>query len=100
MTNTRTNETLTNEFGKKQHNWQSKKLIPVGNLGYVVAHLLQEKFVVEIKGHKYDISFGQHIETGEIGYGWSSAPSPHLTSSEIIEKGFREGTWFMVEDEA
>jgi hypothetical protein len=94
----RTDENLKNEFNKKQHNWQCKNLIPIDNLSEVILNLLKEKFVVEIDGHLYDISFGNNNETSEIGYSWSSAPSPHFKSWEIIEKAFREGKWFMVKE--
>lgn len=89
----RTEATLYKEFAKPQHNWQSKKLQEV-ELDEVLQNLLKHKFVVEINGSKYDISFG--AKRGKIGWGWSSSPSPHLTSSEIIEKAFREGKWFVV----
>lgn len=96
MSNIKTTEELRNNFNKNQHNWQHKKLIQINDLSYILVNLLKEEFVVEIDGSKYDISFGKNEETGEIGYSWSSAPSPHLTSSEIIEKGFKNGKWYVV----
>lgn len=102
MIDFRTNETLRNEFLKNidsLHDWQCKKLKPIRDLSYVITNLLKLKFVVEIDGHKYDISFGSDSENGEIGYGWSSYPSPHIYSNEIIEKAFKEGKWYEVTDE-
>jgi hypothetical protein len=93
----RTETKLYEEFGNKKHNWQSKQLQAVDDLMYVIQNLLKKKFVVDIEGNKYDISFG--VSKGLIGYGWSSSPSPHLMSWEIIEKGFREGKWFVVLDQ-
>lgn len=97
MSKTKNTEDLRNNFNKKQHNWQYKTLIPIDDLSYILMNLLKEDFVLEINGSKYDISFGKNEQTGEIGYSWSSAPSPHLTSSEIIEKGFKDGKWYVVE---
>lgn len=98
MREIRTEETLRKTFGKEKHNWQTKELMPVEDLSYVISNLLKENFVVEIKGHKYDISFGKSTETGDISYSWSSSPSPHLTSWKIIEEAFRNGKWFVVEE--
>lgn len=91
MSKIRTDKNLKDEFHKKLHNWQCKKLLPIEDLSYVILNLLKVKFVVEINGDKYDISFGKNNETDEIVYGWSSYPSPHLLSYEIIEKFFKRG---------
>lgn len=99
MNETRTDKSLRSEFGKRLHNWQCKRLIPIEDLSYVILNLLKIKFVVEIDGHKYDLSFGKNNETGEVCYGWSSYPSPDLRSWEIIEKAFRNGKWYEVTDE-
>lgn len=92
----RTEEKLREEMGMSKHDWQTKELIQVEDLSYVIQNLLTERFVVEINGHMYDIAFGTNRR--KIAYGWSSSPSPHLKSFEIIEKAFREGEWFIVED--
>lgn len=89
----RTEETLYKEFGKRPHNWQCKELQEI-ELREVVRNLLKFSFVVEIDGHKYDMSFG--AKRGTIGWGWSSSPSPHLTSTEIVDRAFREGKWYVV----
>lgn len=99
MSKIRTDQNLKDEFHKKLHNWQCKKLLPIEDLSYVILNLLKVKFVVEINGDKYDIYFGKNNETDEIGYGWSSYPSPHLLSYEIIEKAFKEGKWYKVTNE-
>lgn len=78
------------------HDWQSKVLEEV-DVSYVIWNLLLDKFVVEIEGHKYDISFGKN-KLGEIGHGNSVYPSPCLLSSEIINRGFKEGKWYRVTD--
>jgi len=97
LNKTRTVNTLKTEFNKGLHNWQCKKLIPIESMDYVILNLLKKCFVVEIDGHMYDIAFGKNEESGEIGYSWSSSPSPHLMSFEIVEKAFRVGKWFVVE---
>jgi hypothetical protein len=94
----RTNINLYNEFSSSIL-WQSKKLIPVEDLSYVIPNLLKEKFVVEIDGHKYDLSFGFNAKENYIGQIWSSAPSPHLTSTDILNKAFKEGKWFIVQND-
>ncbi|QNR65362.1 hypothetical protein IAQ67_15820 [Paenibacillus peoriae] len=93
----RTKEKLHEEMGSLKHDWQTKKLIRVEDLSFVIQNLLTNKFVVEINENMYDIAFG--IKRKKIAYGWSSSPSPHLKSFEIIEKAFREGKWFIIEDE-
>lgn len=92
----RTDNTLRSDFGKG-HDWQTKELIPI-EITTVITLLLTEKFVVEIDGHKYDLSFGYNKKAKEIGWGWSASPSPHLMSYEIIEKAFSKGKWFLVKE--
>ena len=94
----RTDHMLRSEFGD-QHDWQTKELIPVKDLSYVIPYLLKERFVVEINGHMYDLSFGYNAKEKYIGQGWSSAPSPALSSTEILNKAFKEGKWFVVKSE-
>lgn len=99
MNETRNDRILRSEFSKRLHNWQCKRLIPIEDLSYVISNLLKIKFVVEIDGHKYDLSFYKNNETGGVCYSWSSHPSPDLKSWEIIEKAFRNGKWYEVTDE-
>jgi hypothetical protein len=94
----RTDEDLKFTLNNRVHNWQCKKLRTVEDLSDVIPHLFKEKFVVEIEGHPYDVSFGYNEEENYVGFGWSSAPSPHLVSSEFIDKVFRKGKWFVVEE--
>jgi len=91
----KTDDDLRKDFGS-EHNWQSKELIPVKDLSFVIPSLLKEKFVVEIDGHKYDLSFGYNSEENYIGQIWSGAPSPQLKYWEILDKAFKEGKWFIV----
>lgn len=81
------------------HDWQTKELAPIDNLSEVVRYLLDEKFVVEIDGHRYDISFGYNEDGNCISFGWSGAPSPNLQSSEIVDRAFRRGKWFLVKED-
>ncbi|MGG1652245.1 hypothetical protein ABHN03_03855 [Paenibacillus sp. NRS-1775] len=74
----RTEEKLHEEMGTSKHDWQTKKLIQVEDLSFVIQNLLTNKFVVEINGHMYDIAFG--VKRKKIAYGWSSSPSPHLNT--------------------
>lgn len=97
MSEIRTKEEALREFNKGYHNWQTHRLVKIEDLSFVILNLLKKKFAVEINEHLYDLSFFKNEETGEVGYSWSSAPSPHLTSSEIIERAFREGTWYLIE---
>lgn len=80
------------------HDWQTKELSPIEDLSEVIINLLTKRFVVEIDGHMYDLSFGYNEEENEISYAWSSAPSPHLKSWEIINRAFKEGKWFSLRD--
>lgn len=82
---------------ESKRNWQNYKLIDV-DVSYVIYSLLKEDFVVEIDGFKYDVKFFKNRKH-EIGQYFSASPSPGLTSSELINKGFKEGKWFLVSDE-
>ena len=97
----RTTGTLRDEFSElnEQHDWQTKELIPVDDLSDVIPNLLKHKFVVEIEGHKYDLSFGYNAKEKYIGQSWSGSPSPQLTSVEILNKAFKEGKWFIVKND-
>ena len=62
-----TDKTLTQEFinNNKYPIWFYKKLKEV-NIDYVIAYMLTAKFVVDIEGEKYEITFGKnkkHIRT-------------------------------------
>lgn len=94
----RTDNYLYREAGTKQHDWQTKELVPVKDLSVVIPNLLKEKFVVEIDGIKYDLSFGFNEKENYIGYAWSGCPSPRLDSEEIVNRAFKEGKWFIVKE--
>ncbi len=91
-------KTLKTEFCNIAKNnlckWQTKVLQPV-DVDYVIWNLLKENFVVEIDGHKYDITFGKNRK-GEIGSSMTLYPSPAMCSYEVINKGFITGKWYRV----
>jgi len=94
-----TDKDLTANFCKKVdslHNWQTK-ILEVVAVNYVISNLLKDNFVVEIDGHKYDITFGKNRKH-YIGTFVSLYPSPVLSSYEIINKGFTTGKWYRVTD--
>ena len=78
--------------------WYYKKLLEV-SVDYVIFNLLKEDFVVEINGEKHEITFGVN-DNGEIGQ--SIRYDEHntwLCSFEVISKGFKEGTWYIVTED-
>jgi hypothetical protein len=92
----RTSQDLYKDFKFKQHDWQCKELSEV-DITYVIANLLKDKFVVEINGSKYDLSFGISNKD-EIGWSYSAYPSSNFLSYEVLEYAFRNGNWFVVAD--
>lgn len=89
------NEKVEKSFNSDKHLYQKYKKEKV-DLVYVITHLFDENYVVEVNGHLYDLSFA--IDEDGISYEWSSAPSPHLKSWEIIEESFRYGEWYRIID--
>lgn len=98
-----TSETLRKKFINKGNPnnlpiWYYKKLLEV-SVDYVIFNLLKEDFVVEINGEKHEITFGVN-DNGEIGQ--SIRYDEHntwLCSFEVISKGFKEGTWYIVTED-
>jgi hypothetical protein len=78
--------------------WYYKELNPV-SIDYVIFYLLKEHFVVDINGSKHEITFGKNRK-GEIGQciRYDDITNSNLCSYEVIQKGFREGTWFIITD--
>ncbi|QUH21754.1 hypothetical protein [Alkaliphilus sp. B6464] len=95
-----TDKTLNNKFIENNDNpiWYYKELKSV-DVDYVISYLLKETFVVDINGSKHEITFGKNRK-GEIGQYIRSdnLRNSELCSFEVIEKGFREGKWFVVTD--
>lgn len=93
-----TDEVLKIKFCNKEYNLLKKKIEKV-DIDFVVLYLLKYDFIVDINGNKYDITFGKN-KKDEIGSCIRYYPnSKPLCSYEIIEKGFKEGTWYVVTDE-
>jgi hypothetical protein len=78
------------------HKWQTYELEEIYDLLDVIQNMFLWDFAVKINEHFYDIEFIKDVLTGAVAYSWSSAPSPHLNSSEIIKLAFRDGTWFRI----
>lgn len=93
-----TSETLHKKFlSNTNKSWRTHKLEEV-DIRYVIWYLLKKDFVVEIGGHKYDVTFGLNKDK-EIGYSICQVGSPNITSFELISRGFQEGKWFEILDE-
>ena len=89
--------TLVSQFGNPNRpSWKTHQIHPI-SVDDVIWNLLKQNFVVEIEGHRYDVTFGQN-QKGEIGFSSTIYPSPHLVSSEFIRRAFREGTWYELSD--
>jgi hypothetical protein len=85
----KTEQHLKMQLGKEK-NYKEKEKV---DMTYVIQHLLKETFVVVINNKEYILDFGLG-ENGVIAYSWSG--HPHLCSFEILEKAFKEGTWYKV----
>ena len=93
-------ETLANKF--KSMNtypiWYYKELLPV-EVDYVVLNLLKESFVVEIDGCKHEITFGKNRKQEIVQcIDYKDIKSSHLTSYDVVLKGFREGNWYTISE--
>lgn len=95
-----TDKTLNEKFLKRTDYpiWYYKELQAVG-VDHVIWNLLKEPFVVEIDGAKHEITFGKNRK-GEIGQciRYDEMNKNTLTSYSVVEKGFREGKWFVITD--
>lgn len=95
-----TDKTLNEKFIEKKDCpiWYYKELKEV-DIDYVIWNLLKETFVVEINGSKHEITFGKNRK-GEIGQyiRYDDIKSSNLNSYKVVEKGFREGKWFIITD--
>lgn len=96
-----TDKTLDDTFIKNTGHpiWYYKELKTV-DIDYVIAYLLKETFVVDIDGSKHEITFGHNKKENYIGQCiiYDDIENSNLCSFEVIEKGFREGKWFIVTD--
>ncbi len=80
----------------KPHKWQTYEMKEIKDMVDVIQNMLIWDFAVNIGGHFYDINFFRDKATSRISYSWSSAPSPHLTSYDIIQLAFTEGIWYRI----
>lgn len=97
-----TNETLNNKFISKKENypiWYYKELESV-DVDYVIAYLLKETFIVDIDGSKHEITFGHNKKENYIGQCiiYNDIKNSNLCSYNVVNKGFREGQWFIITD--
>lgn len=98
-----TSKTLRKKFANNGNHtklpiWYYKKISEV-SVDYVIFNLLKEDFVVEINGEKHEITFGIN-DNGEIGQTIRyDEHNSWLCSFEVISKGFKEGIWYIIEDE-
>lgn len=94
-----TDKTLNDEFIKNTDYpiWYYKKLLEV-DISYVICNLLKETFVVEINNSKHQIIFGKN-KKGGLGQciQYDDIKNSKLDSYEVIEKGFKEGKWFIID---
>lgn len=77
--------------------WYYKELQEV-DVDYVIAYLLKETFIVDIDGSKHEITFGHNKKENYVGQciKYDEIKNSKLTSYKVIQKGFREGKWFIV----
>lgn len=77
--------------------WYYKKLKPV-SMHTVLFELLSSKFVVEIDSAKYGLEFFNSEEHGmQMRFQYDDLTyNSRLTSHALLEKAFREGTWYQV----
>ena len=89
---------FANSINEKYPIWYYKQLEET-SIYYVLLNLLKNKFVVEIDGSKHEIMFGKNRKH-EIWFTsrYDELSEVRLCSSEIIEKGFREGKWYIITD--
>ena len=78
--------------------WYYKELQPV-SVDFVIFNLLKESFVVDINNCKHEITFGKNRKS-EIGscITYDDINNSKLCSYDVIEKGFRDGEWFIISD--
>lgn len=96
-----TEKTLHNGFVQRNDYpiWYYKELELV-DVDYVIAYLLKEKFVVEIDGSKHEVTFGLNKKNNYIGQciKYDDIKKSKLCSYQVINKGFKEGRWFIITD--
>lgn len=97
-----TNKTLNDKFISKKEDypvWYYKELEPV-DVDYVIAYLLKETFIVDINGSKHEITFGHNKKENYVGQciRYDDIKNSKLCSYDVINKGFREGQWFIITD--
>ncbi|APH20872.1 TPA: hypothetical protein ACXDAY_002225 [Clostridium botulinum] len=95
-----TEETINKKFVERNEYpiWYYKELESV-DVDYVIWNLLKKKFVVETEGSKHEILFGKNKDD-EIGQyiRYDEIKNSNLTSYKVVERGFREGKWFIITD--
>lgn len=98
MNKINTETDLYNNFAKIDDHpiWYYKELEEVP-LNWVMYNLLKENFVVEIDGCKHGLTFGLNKDN-EISRCCRHDDIKHsnLISSDVMERGLREGKWFIV----
>lgn len=79
--------------------WYYKELAEV-DIDYVIAYLLKKTFIVEIDGSKHEITFGYNKKENYVGQciKYDDIKNSKLCSFEVINKGFKEGRWFIITD--
>lgn len=95
-----TEETINKNFIKRNDNpiWYYKELESV-DVDYVIFYLLKKTFVVDINGSKHEITFGKNNKDEIVQcIKYDDIKNSNLCSFEVIEKGFKEGKWFVITD--
>lgn len=92
-------KTLNKKFVERNNHpvWYYKELEEV-EIDYVIAYLLKETFIVDIDGSKHEITFGHNKKENYVGQciKYDDIKNSNLTSYKVIQKGFREGTWYII----
>lgn len=95
-----TDKTIQDKFIKSNDKpiWYYKELEEV-EVDYVIWNLLKMSFVVEIEGSKHEIIFGKNRKH-EIGQyiRYDDIKGSNLCSFEVVNKGFRNGKWYIITD--
>lgn len=97
-----TDKTLTEKFAKSNDKpiWYYKELEEI-DLDYVIWYLLQESFVVELDGYKYEITFGKNRkhEIGTCIRYDEFQTNAYLAQFEVIRESFKRGKWFIITEQ-
>jgi hypothetical protein len=94
-------KTLNEKFIERNNHpiWYHKELYEV-DIDYVIEYLLKETFVVDIDGSKHEITFGHNKKENYVGQciKYGDIKNSGLCSFEVINRGFKEGKWFIITD--